>query len=587
ISSTLQTHIPAIDDTSQFWRYCTDTEFKIICLKEEKVRSGYEYEVCGGYNCEVKAEVDDKREDHFPEVRETSLLTYLHAGIRNTSTARIFFENYFGVYVIKEREKWRLIGFNQQWIGCPQPLCLMPNVDAAFAVEKRIFLFRGYHYWELENTGKYTIKITPSSQSAKLNTFVPGGFIDFAVRVNKSIFLTKGDWVYQFDENMNKLKEHFQVSQALKLDSDIPAVSAAFANNKFIYLFLSDFIVWIFRVNGGIYHKSFSPANLGIYTLNIQAAFYSEEEKLVYVLSQFHVYRAYLWTTEEVVDNKFSETDKPENNYFEEFYQCSAIYAKSKHRNLKALKAFIYKYSEPHLLSEWQKQTNEEENYALYLIIVILLALIISFTILVPLVYILIKYRKQRVLGKRPEKESSFLKRWRGFYGGRAREKRELNKEKTKSASESTKTISSRTDEAQSWWGRKRHPKITAKAEFITVPKEIYAYMRSKASVEDLAVFVKKSRKSQTISTASIKEEDVKSPKNTVDFESNEKFLYVTNENIDRIDQNLMKSAAVTRASIREGDIFMRKFVSHLGRYDIRHIPREAVDTAMTLMEKM
>ncbi|RWS12125.1 hypothetical protein B4U79_18984 [Dinothrombium tinctorium] len=98
-----------------------------------------------------------------------------------------YFDTVFNVYLLKV------------WIGCPQPMCLFGDIDAASANfnYSAFIIFRGTYYWELRESG-----MVPSSSRAMRMTNLPGFFECAYLQINNIITIRSGK-SYQFDQRFN------------------------------------------------------------------------------------------------------------------------------------------------------------------------------------------------------------------------------------------------------------------------------------------------------------------------------------------------------------------------------------------------
>lgn len=165
---------------------CTDRPFvEIDAVFEEGSSNGSKYYAVYG-NQSYYVEIQGITRDHLPIIhRDTQPLPvdsrfkrkmtgkrniteyrfvgpiYLHKIPVRPKTQRIIvFSNYFIDYYQNENDKYSLVGFNQVWVGCPQPLCISPGFDGILSLSSiadpsvhmrshmnLLLLFRGNYFW--------------------------------------------------------------------------------------------------------------------------------------------------------------------------------------------------------------------------------------------------------------------------------------------------------------------------------------------------------------------------------------------------------------------------------------------------------
>jgi hypothetical protein len=116
------------------------------------------------------------------------------------------------------KNKKKFLGFNQVWLGCPQPLCIQGGIDAILKEEGfeentiNIKIFRGKYYWEIGNYSE-----PPLVENAKLiSDMWKDGLkppIDAAFTtwdLNPVFFKGNKSYTFRFDTLVNYISKSFK-----------------------------------------------------------------------------------------------------------------------------------------------------------------------------------------------------------------------------------------------------------------------------------------------------------------------------------------------------------------------------------------
>ncbi|RWS24105.1 matrix metalloproteinase-14-like isoform X3 [Leptotrombidium deliense] len=96
----------------------------------------------------------------------------------------------------------KLLGFNQVWLGCPQPICLTPTIDAMIRLKNgTLLLFRGAYFWQLPTNAPPLVKHAKKIEKEwrGLSAYLDAAYTD---RQGDCVFFKDNKvWVFR-DENL-------------------------------------------------------------------------------------------------------------------------------------------------------------------------------------------------------------------------------------------------------------------------------------------------------------------------------------------------------------------------------------------------
>ncbi|CAG2162959.1 unnamed protein product [Oppiella nova] len=151
--------------------------------------------------------------------------------------------------VPNESGKYRLIGFNQVWLGCPQPLCISPGFDAILSAgsiyagspgyiyhghhgrENMIIVFRGNYFWHYDLSAKRAPKHPPLTDWA---VRVADRFIDHRY-YRYSHYTTRKSRLYPKTSSSSFMNDSMVVPTYI--DAIVPGINKY---NNCIYFFKDD-----------------------------------------------------------------------------------------------------------------------------------------------------------------------------------------------------------------------------------------------------------------------------------------------------------------------------------------------------------
>ncbi|XP_054164793.1 uncharacterized protein LOC128962443 [Oppia nitens] len=147
---------------------CTDrVSVEIDIVFKEQVINCTKYYVVYNNNS-YYVEVDGITRDHLPIVNRDTQPKPVDSRFKRIMIGKNAIKEYKFVgplYLYKiptEKDKYKFIGFNQVWLGCPQPLCISPGFDGILSMNQfygypyhysrsaknnMIVLFRGNYFW--------------------------------------------------------------------------------------------------------------------------------------------------------------------------------------------------------------------------------------------------------------------------------------------------------------------------------------------------------------------------------------------------------------------------------------------------------
>ncbi|RWS10501.1 hypothetical protein B4U79_19000, partial [Dinothrombium tinctorium] len=255
-----------------------------------------------------------------------------------------YFDARLQVYLLKRTvNSWKLINFNQVWIGCAQPICLIGDIDAAVSRDSQsqnFFIFRGMYYWELTEA-----QMTPSSSRAIKIEKAPG-FFDCGFFSQEDIILIRGNEKYVYTKDLKQIAnlpveyeefKHCDAGITLKLEKVILKENKAYIMPHF--------------------QSKIREFDLGEKLANSDAALVWREQ--FYIFKRHFIFASKNW-------EKFNEKDfSAPKNVLKHFFNCEAT-IKNSFGSIENLERQILDHKEGVDPDEWSEGRIDEKGSRQY-----------------------------------------------------------------------------------------------------------------------------------------------------------------------------------------------------------------------------
>ncbi|RWS30635.1 hypothetical protein B4U80_12279 [Leptotrombidium deliense] len=226
---------------------------------------------------------------------------------------------------------WTLAGFNQVWLGCPQPLCLYGILDAAVSTDNNMYLFSGKHVWIFDHSKKKGM--VPLTRNAmQMNRKFDSGLYF----MNSDIALIKDDLMILFDKNLQPTgSQRWRVILKRSVDGNLIA-DASFNIGYHQYIFSGDSFYEVYKFQRAGAEK-FDVRTIHDDFTDIDAALYRPDKYLII----FKGWKYYV--SEELLEGQriHNKTFLGPYSTVTEYFDCNEVYKKSIFNNFATLKEAI------------------------------------------------------------------------------------------------------------------------------------------------------------------------------------------------------------------------------------------------------